>query len=101
MLSQSAQIAILRGLVVVLVLQTFALSKRLDEAHKKIDRALQNFIGLRNYLYEIDPQFDDERQSNSDMDDFDTNPMAAVDDMQLIERKEAAGRRTLNTPFES
>jgi hypothetical protein len=101
MLSQSAQIAVLLGLVIVLVLQTFALSKRLDEAHKKIDLALKNFIGLRNYLYEIDPQFDDERQSNADTDDFDSNPMAAVDDMNLIDSKEAAGRRTLHTPFAS
>ena len=37
---------------------------RLAEVHKKLDAVLGEFNCLRQYLYEIDAQFDDERQSN-------------------------------------
>lgn len=59
---------------------------------------LSKLEGLRAYLYEIDPQFDDERRSSNDLDD-ERNIFSAMDDMQLLQKKEAEGRRTLNTPF--
>jgi hypothetical protein len=34
----------------------------LERAHKKLDQILEQFDGLRRYLYENDPQFDEERQ---------------------------------------
>jgi hypothetical protein len=71
---------------------------KFEEVHLKLDRVLANFEGLRNYLYEIDPQFDDERESNKAVFD-DTALFAAMDDIELLKRKRDEGRRTLNTPF--
>jgi hypothetical protein len=74
------------------------LNTRLREVHRKLDRTLQCFDGLRTYLYEIDPQFDDERRSNQAV--FQEEGVcSAMDDMALLNRKKAEGRRTLNTPF--
>ena len=98
MLSQSAVSSLLLGGMVFLVFYTLSLSRQLREADRKIDLLLANFNGLREYLYEIDPQFNDERESNNDMDD-ESNTMVAFDDMKLLEAKEAAGHRTLNSPF--
>jgi len=81
------------------VLHGLAIEKRLKNMQRQLDLVLSNFDGLRNYLYEIDPQFDDERHSDNDLADIDANPMAAYDDLQLLQRKESAGRRTLNTRF--
>ncbi|MFZ3320738.1 MAG: hypothetical protein WA190_00090 [Usitatibacter sp.] len=39
------------------------LNIRLERVHRKLDLMLASFDGLRIYLYEIDPQFDDERKS--------------------------------------
>jgi hypothetical protein len=40
------------------------LNDRLKHVHEKLDRVFEAFDGLRDYLYEIDPQFDDERESH-------------------------------------
>ena len=37
------------------------LNTRLQAVHRKVDLVPDNFGGLRDYLYENDPQFDDER----------------------------------------
>ncbi|MEJ1958041.1 MAG: hypothetical protein WDM70_00040 [Nitrosomonadales bacterium] len=65
---------------------------------KKTDRILEALDGLRNYLYEIDPQFDDERESDANFKNNDSM-FAGMNDMELIRKKEAEGKRTLNTPF--
>jgi hypothetical protein len=72
--------------------------ERIRKVEKTLDLMLQNFEGLRQYLYEIDPQFEDERQSNVDLDD-ERNLFAAQNDMELLDRKHADGKRTLDTPF--
>jgi hypothetical protein len=78
------------------------LNERLKHVHEKLDRVLEAFDGLRDYLYEIDPQFDDERQLLEDLhESLDTGSMSfsGMNHMELIEKKEQAGKRTLNTPF--
>lgn len=80
------------------------LNERLKLVHAKLDSVLDQFNGLREYLYEIDPQFDDERESSERFEEHmsatDSNHMfAGMDDMELIREKEKAGKRTLNTPF--
>jgi len=74
------------------------LNTRLREVHHKLDTVLECFSGLRDYLYEIDPQFDDERNSN-DAVFGDSQPFAAMDDMELLKRKKEARKRTLSTSF--
>jgi hypothetical protein len=71
---------------------------RMKRVEKKLDEVLGNLEGLRQYLYEIDPQFEDERQSNKQLED-EHNLFAPMNDMELLERKRAEGRRTLDTPF--
>lgn len=76
------------------------LNNQLRQVHQKLDRMLECFDGLREYLYEIDTQFDDERKSNKAV--FgDSQPFAAMDDIALLDRKIAVGRRTLNSTFHS
>lgn len=80
------------------------LNERLKSVHAKLDNVLDQFNGLREYLYAIDPQFDDERESRdrfeTHMSDSDSSDMfAGMNDMELIREKEKAGKRTLNTPF--
>lgn len=74
------------------------LNERLKLIHEKLDRTIETFDGLRGYLYEIDPQFDDERESwkafNKDVSMF-----AGMNDMELIRKKESEGKRTLSSPF--
>lgn len=80
------------------------LNERLKAVHKKLDSLSDNFNGLREYLYEIDPQFDDERESrdrfNEHMADTQSEDMfAGMNHMELIREKEKIGKRTLNTRF--
>ena len=74
------------------------LNERLKHVHEKLDRILETFDGLREYLYEIDPQFDDERENRKAFEDGESM-IAGMDDLELIKAKEHAGRRTLNSPF--
>ena len=74
------------------------LNERLKHVHQKLDRVLEAFDGLRDYLYEIDPQFEDERQSRTAFEN-EESIFAGMNDMELIRKKEQDGRRTLNTPF--
>ena len=79
---------------------TFA--KLLAPVDKKLDDVLAQLEGLRQYLYEIDPQFDDERASNAQMEADRQSPeggVGAMFDSFLMRDKEDAGKRTLNTRF--
>lgn len=73
-------------------------NERLKHVHEKLDRVLEAFNGLRDYLYEIDPQFDDERESRQVFESGDSM-FAGMNDMELIRRKEQEDKRTLNTPL--
>lgn len=82
------------------------LNERLKSVHAKLDSVLDQFNGLREYLYEIDRQFDDERESNERFQTHMSNPnksdmFAGMEDMELIREKKKAGKRTLHTPFVS
>lgn len=87
------------GVVAVAVYAVFAhVNAKTQEVKDKIDRVMEQLDGLREYLYEIDPQFDDERASNAAFERGD-DMFAGYEDFKLIEKKEREGRRTLNTPF--
>lgn len=78
------------------------LNDRLKHVNEKLDRVLEAFNGLHDYLYEIDPQFDDERHLLKDFhEQFDNGSIsfAGMNHMELIKSKEQTGKRTLNTPF--
>jgi hypothetical protein len=95
-----------RFIVITAVVLWFAhgwyLNTRLDRLHAKLDQLLEQFNGLREYLYEIDPQFDDERASDRRLADEEgvSGSFAVGADMDLLNRKKAEGRRTLNTRFD-
>lgn len=76
------------------------LNDRLKSVHKKLDLVLENFTGLTDYLYEIDPQFEDERQSRKAFEAGESD-LACENDMELVRRKKQQGKRTLNTPLVS
>lgn len=84
--------------IVLWFAQGWYFNERLALVHKKLDRIFDEFDGLRDYLYEIDPQFDDERESDEAFRD-EKNLFAGADDFELLQRKKQEGRRTLNTPF--
>lgn len=78
------------------------LNDRLKRAHEKLDRVLENFNGLREYLYEIDPQFDDERELMAELHESlekKSLSFAGMSHMELTKKKEEQGKRTLNSPF--
>lgn len=74
------------------------LNERLRAVHDKLDRLLERFNGLREYLYEIDPQFDDERASRAAFENGDS-VFAGMNDMELLRNKKQAGKRILTTGF--
>jgi hypothetical protein len=87
--------------IVLLVLwfpHAWYLNLRLKQANKKLDRLQQAFEGLREYLYEIDPQFDDERRSQHDF-EYNEAIFSGMKETELQRRKRQAGKRTLVTPF--
>lgn len=86
------------SLVALFFAQGWYLNEKLKDIHLKIDKIMDSFDGLREYLYEIDPQFDDERKSLRAFEN-EESIFAGMDDMQLIRKKENEGKRTLNTPF--
>jgi hypothetical protein len=78
------------------------LNTRLERVHKKLDLILEQFNGLRRYLYEKDPQFDDERELLRDLNESvenNTLSFAGMNHMELTKQKEQQGRRTLNSPL--
>jgi hypothetical protein len=80
------------------------LNEKLRAVHKKLDWLSENFNGLREYLYEIDPQFNYERESRDQFNEHMAAPeggnmFAGMNDMELIREKERMWKRTLNTPF--
>ena len=79
------------------------LNTRLERVHAKLDRMLECFDGLRQYLYEIDPQFDEERRLFAELEESIRQPgsmsFAGMNHMELIRKKEQSGERTLQTPF--
>jgi hypothetical protein len=93
----SIQATIMFAAVVLWFAQGYYLNDRLRAVHKKLDGVLEEFNGLREYLYEIDPQFDDERASAEAVNEGAF--LSGMDDIQLLDRKRVAGRRTLNTAF--
>lgn len=75
------------------------MNTKLQDVHKKLDRITSYLDGLREYLYEIDPQFDDERNAILRFNNREDDPFAGADLLELIKRKESAGKRNLETPF--
>jgi hypothetical protein len=84
--------------VCLVLVHSLVQGSRLASANAKLDRVLGALDGLRKYLYEIDPQFDDERASRDALKRGDTVP-SGLGDLDLLRRKKEEGRRTLNTPF--
>jgi hypothetical protein len=91
-------VIVLLVVVLSLVARGYYLANELKRVNDKLDKVLEQFDGLREYLYEIDPQFDDEREAGRAFEN-DEHLFAGIDDLQLKERKESEGRRTLNTPL--
>jgi hypothetical protein len=88
--------------VVLWFAQGWYLNDRLEKVHQKLDRLSEQFNGLREYLYEIDPQFDEERALLGELfESVETKNLsfAGMEHMELTKKKEAEGRRTLNSTF--
>jgi hypothetical protein len=88
---------VLLVVVLSLVARGYYLANELKRVNDKLDKVLEQFDGLREYLYEIDPQFDDEREASQALEAGES--LAGMDDLKLQTRKESEGQRTLNTPL--
>src|SRR5438034_2471157 len=80
--------------------QGWYLNTRLERVHKKLDLVLECFDGLRTYLYEIDPQFEEERNLEADLHESvqaGSMSFSGMSHMELLRKKEKAGKRTLKT----
>jgi hypothetical protein len=74
------------------------LNEKLKLVHEKLDKSLEAMNGLREYLYEIDPQFEDERRSRLAFENAESI-LSGQNDMELTARKKRNGKRTLDTNF--
>ena len=98
MFDSDTEKAVIAVAAILLVALGCYLKVRLDSVHRKLDRTLGAFDGLRKYLYEKDPQFDDERHlldhlaSRTALD-------GGASHLELVERKKEHSKRTLNTSF--
>lgn len=76
------------------------LNERLKLVHQRLDQVFEAFNGLREYLYEIDPQFDEERDL---LDGLHSDKAGKIFDgmnlMELEKYKKEARRRSLNSSF--
>lgn len=80
----------------------YSLLSRLADTHEelvqKVDALSEDLDGLRVYLYEIDPQFDDERKARTVAETVDHFAAEkAYED--LLARKKQTGMRVLSTEF--
>lgn len=66
-------------------------------ANATLERIEQELDGLREYLYELDSQFNDEREVAERFQNGDI--YAASDEINLLNAKKAAGKRTLDSRF--
>jgi hypothetical protein len=82
----------------ILILLNLRFLDNLQNVKKKLDDVVNSFEGLREYLYEIDPQFEDERESQKDFDEG-KYILAGMDALNLEIEKKGAGKRTLSTSF--
>ena len=98
MFESSIEMTIIGTAIALWFAHGWYLNTRLREVHRKLDLVFECFDGLREYLYEIDPQFDDERRSSEAFSN-EESLFAGMNDMELLKRKKADGKRTLNTPF--
>jgi hypothetical protein len=92
----TSQIVVITAIVLWFAHGTY-LNIKLREVHEKLDKVLDNFNGLREYLYEIDPQFDDERESREAVNRGDF--LSGMDDLELLKNKKSRGKRHLGTLF--
>lgn len=80
----------------------YSLLSRLADTHEelvqKVDALSEDLDGLRVYLYEIDPQFDDERRARAIAETVD-HFAAEKSYEDLLKRKKEAGMRVLSTRF--
>ena len=89
-------------IVAVAVFWGLYLNTRLERAHRKLDLVLDQFRGLREYLYEIDPQFDEERRLLAELHASvaaNTASFAGMLHMDLLNQKKQQGKRTLDSPL--
>jgi hypothetical protein len=78
--------------------QGWYLNQALRGVHNKLDMLAEQFGGLRRYLYEIDPRFNDERELLKEFAEG-TSMFAGMHHSDLTKQKKAEGRRTLDSPF--
>lgn len=75
----------------------WVMNEREKALNRRFDRIDEQLNGLRVYLYEIDPQFDDERNMAQAMDEGDAFDAGAHH--HFMQQQQAEGKRTLNTTF--
>lgn len=85
-------------LFIFLIYIAWHINVKFSDLNGRIDLLLENFNGMREYLYEIDPQFDDERELAKAFQD-EESMFAGMDDLELQLRKREEGKRTLNSTF--
>lgn len=102
MLESSLEMTIIGTAVALWFALGWYMNDRLKKVHEKLDGVHDKLNGLRAYLYEIDPQFADERalseQFYADQGGT-TTSFSGAELSALRTKKKQHGVRNLDTPF--
>ena len=102
MFEPSIEKTIISTAIVLWFAMGWYMNERLKLVHEKLDKVLEQFNGLREYLYEIDPQFNEERRLREEFEESFSSGEAGLSgyrDMEYQQKLKAEGKRTLNTRF--
>lgn len=72
---------------------------KFKEVHQRLDDVMRQFNCLRVYLYEIDPQFDEERALTEAFMSNDNGVFDGASLAEHINERKEKGLRTLNSPL--
>ena len=91
------------GLLVLWIALGFQINSKFQKLEARLDernsKDFDRFEGLRRYLYEIDPQFEEELVFEKKLWNSDEDPFSGSILHKIQEEKKERGDRTLDTSF--
>ena len=91
------------GLLLLWIALGFQINSKFEKLEARLDerdsKDFERFEGLRRYLYELDPQFEEELAFERELWSSDSDPFSGSILHKIQEEKKERGDRTLDTRF--